>query len=310
MCHGVGLHSMHLLALQSAAAAALHALHPTDTTLLPAPSPAQGHKVPFTALFTAAGGRGSSRPLALVSQSSTALRNRLLRLQLQHSMPGHPQHQEQQQRQAQQEGHTSLPAKYDGTARSQLCFEGEAAVHGLFDVLYTESGFSAWGEAGTDLPVLLAPVPFDGSSLQQPTVQLVHGSVVGAGGEAGGDAGGGHKLEVSGLVPGWASQRLLLALAAAGCQQYTAHLVTAAASETLNRQQGSSSALGRQAWLPVGGGLAGAGSSSELEQWQSPLEQLCGGVVSEVLYRGGEGGEGGSYCCRVVHQVAQQAGPG
>jgi hypothetical protein len=244
--------------------------------------------VPYTILFSSSGLRGSSRPQAVVSQSSTALRNRLTRLQLPFSMPGM-----EQQQHAAGEGCAALPAKYDGTARSQLHMEGDAAVHGLFDLLYTEASFSSWGEAGVDLPLLLAPAPFEGACLGQPGVQLMQGALVmGAAGEGCGDGGSGHKLEVSGLVPCWAVQRLLQALGSGGCSQFTAHLVTAGASETLNRLP-SCSAAGA-GWVPSVLGLGGARSTAELQLWQEPVLQLGGGVVSEV-----QSISNGSFSCRV-----------
>ena len=259
--------------------------------------------MPFTILFCAAGLRGSSRLQAVVSQSSTALRNRLARLQLQFSMPGVDQQQEQVQQQQQQQqaagdGGLPLPAKYDGTARSQLHLEGEAAVHGLFDLLYNEAGFSCWGEAGVDLPLLLAPAPFEGACLGQPAVQLVQGALVmGAAGEGCADGSSGHKLEVSGLVPCWAVQRLLLALSTGGCRHFTAHLVPVSASETLNKLPAGSA--GGAGWVPSVLGLGGARSTAELQLWQAPASQLGGGLVSEVRLTSSSGGNG-SFSCRLT----------
>ncbi len=256
--------------------------------------------MPLTILFSAPGLRGSSRPQAVVSQSSTALRNRLARLQLQFSMPGAEKQQEQVQHQQAAVGDsgTPLPAKYDGTARSQLHLEGETAVHGLFDLLYNEAGYSCWGEAGVDLPLLLAPVPFEGACLGQPAVQLVQGVLVmGAAGEGCADGSSGHKLEVSGLVPCWAVQRLLLALSAGGCRNFTAHLVPASASETLNKLPAGSS--GGAGWVPSVLGLGGARSTAELQLWQAPASELGGGLVSEVQFTSSSGGDS-RFSCRLT----------
>lgn len=269
-CHATAAALMHQLPLCAPAASL------TLPTLR-----VQGHKSPYTVLLTAAGMRGCSSLQAAISQSSTTLRNRLARMQLRFSMPGYElQHQDQEQQLG--DHCCSLPAKYDSTPRSQLLLEGEAAVHGLFDLLYNEAGFNAFGEAAADLPLLLAPVPFEGACLQWPQVRLMQGALLlGPGGEGGegGSGSSGHKLEVSGLVPCWAVVRLMLALQAAGCQAFTAHLVTAPASEALNRVHAAGISSN---WAQLGAGLGGARSVAELQLWQAPVAVLGAGVVSEV----------------------------
>ena len=53
----------------------------------------------------------------------------------------------------------------DNTSRSLALFQGAAAVQGLFDYLFSEALGSKG--AGTDVPLLMAPVPFSGACLHQ-----------------------------------------------------------------------------------------------------------------------------------------------
>lgn len=60
-------------------------------------------------------------------------------------------------------------ASIDGKPASLLFFEGATRVHGLFEHLLFEASSSS---EHTDVPLLMAPVPFLGASLQQLQAQV------------------------------------------------------------------------------------------------------------------------------------------
>lgn len=87
-------------------------------------------------------------------------------------------------------------AAIDGTHRSLLLFQGSANVQGLYDHLL--AGVMEEAAASLDVPVLLAPVPFPGATLQQLPAQVrlcLHVSALGFWAEAEGGASLGKRLQ-------------------------------------------------------------------------------------------------------------------
>ncbi|KAF5843576.1 hypothetical protein DUNSADRAFT_12838 [Dunaliella salina] len=174
-------------------------------------------------LFTPGGARSNAQPQAMVSQSTSLMRNRMVAGGLHFSMPlarpkantqgrqlydedadvdldaldhhppgfnqikarSHLSQQQQQQQQQQQYEHSkssnwgpSGPAVVakDNTPASMLLFSGDTEVHALADYLLEVQGYRGLQQGGLsegnmDLPVLLAPVHFEGASAHRPLVK-------------------------------------------------------------------------------------------------------------------------------------------
>lgn len=85
----------------------------------------------------------------------------------------------------------------DNSVRSVLLFSGDREVHGLFDFVMAEALGAAAGaasgaaELAADVPVILAPVPFEGSTLKLPQIKVGGNGVPVAGLPGGAPAVGG-----------------------------------------------------------------------------------------------------------------------
>jgi hypothetical protein len=173
-----------------------------------AAKPTQQQQQPpsHTVVFAAPGTRGADCVQALVSQSSRHMRSRLTAAGLNYTMPlastgvskastdpaatseGPTQGGEAD---AGPQGNTRSKAVRDWSPQSVLVFEGAQAVHGLFDFMMHE--VRLWGQptgiTGTqgtqalapgpgpneqawDVPLLLAPEPFEGSTAHRPCVRV------------------------------------------------------------------------------------------------------------------------------------------
>jgi hypothetical protein len=173
------------------------------------PSQHQHQPPPQTVVFAAPGTRGSGCVTALVSQSSRHLRSRLTAAGLDYAMPLAPGTGTSKSLldpgegggdgdAGQQQGNTrSSKTVRDWSPQSVLMFEGAQAVHGLFDYMMHEvrlwgppagaSSSSSTQGVGTqplapgpgpgeqqaaDVPLLLAPEPFEGSTTHRPCVRV------------------------------------------------------------------------------------------------------------------------------------------
>ncbi|KAJ9527145.1 hypothetical protein QJQ45_025381 [Haematococcus lacustris] len=205
-----------------------------------------GSRHPVCILFTGPGTRGSRAPQALMSHSSTALRAKLAAAGLDFSLPlahttnvaaGHHNGCAGELQGGEEAGEKAGAGKQvavkDGKPQSLLLFKGAAAVHGLFDWLIQDAGFVAQSVAdlAADLPLLLAPVPFEGATLHQPAVKSMtmaasatsysHDHVNAAQPAAQTQGGPGtfcHVLELAGPLPPWTLTRVCAALQAAAAE--------------------------------------------------------------------------------------------
>lgn len=157
----------------------------------------QGARNPTSILFAAAGTRGMQAPHALMSCSSKGQRSKMQAGGLTFTMPLAPKEASPavQGAAVQQAGSTKGGAEGEGadgmqpqqqqaqrgvagvrdhSPQSLLLFTGSRAVHMLFDWLLSETSFQAQsiGEAAQDVPMILAPLPFEGATLRKPLVKV------------------------------------------------------------------------------------------------------------------------------------------
>ncbi|PNH00942.1 Protein downstream neighbor of Son, partial [Tetrabaena socialis] len=259
----------------------------------------QAARQPFAALFLQKGVRGSGEACALLSQSTRALRARLVAAGVPFSMPlqqelgGAAQRQAAAQAAAEAEALEQAWAGGDGelcdaggqvpaaalvpgsgvadnSRQSLLLMYGPRAVHGLYDFLLNDTSYgtrprgagssrlAAGGGGGAgaaggrgsvqeetpfDLPLLLAPVPFEGGAVWRPSIKAFTmsgrpGSAdaphPAAADPADDHASASHVLQVSGPLPPWTVWRLCGLLARLHPPGYTAVLDPEAASIPLN----------------------------------------------------------------------------
>eukprot|EP00884_Botryococcus_braunii_P004524 jgi/Botrbrau1/14072/Bobra.182_3s0019.1 len=192
------------LSLRSKACAAFYCIAP------------EGSKRPFVAFFGAAG-LGSRRKIhAWMSHSSHGLRTVLQEEHdVQFVLPFAPptgtsnmkaDHNAELSDLGQEKA-VKMPST-DGTSKSMLFFEGASSVMGFFDFLYNNM-LEALTTSASDVPILLAPVPFLNATLHQLDMKrLPLGSTIGGGGEAKQL----FRAEINGLVPPWGLDLLSKAL--------------------------------------------------------------------------------------------------
>lgn len=234
-----------------------------------------GQRFPFTALFCAAGVRGGAPDVhAVISQSTRLLRSRLADRDLSFSpvAPG-------------------ADAARDGTAASALLFSGGVAAHGLFDYLYNEVSFAKLLEETSDVPLLLAPVPFEGGCLfRQPLKAWGTTQVPGAG--PGGTTATLPKAELAGgAVPHWTLQRLCAVLAESHGHDFEAFTDTDGSTLGLNWGVASGNTDGKDSEAAAAARpLAAAGgalSMKEMACWSQPQRQVGPRVIKSLAYSAG-----------------------
>ncbi|GIL51713.1 hypothetical protein Vafri_7649 [Volvox africanus] len=205
----------------------------------------------------------------------------------------------------------------DNSRESLLLLRGPRAVHGLYDFLMNDTALPGLGGrvngsgAGpgdelNDLPLLLAPVPFDGGAVCRPTIKaltlngkLAGGSVAklgvatalpqaGASSEL--DSGTVlHVLQLSGLLPPWTVRRFCSLMARLQPSGYSATLEAEPCSITLNSRviearpgsDGGDWGAAAQVVQPTFA-QGGALTLEELVAWQQPVA-LPGGRPVKVV---------------------------
>ncbi|GIL92476.1 hypothetical protein Vretimale_19347 [Volvox reticuliferus] len=211
----------------------------------------------------------------------------------------------------------SSSAVADNSRGSLLLLRGPRGVHGLYDFLMNDTSFPGLGGRATgggtgpgdelnDLPLLLAPVPFDGGAVWRPTIKALtlNGKLAGdsiakfgvattlrqAGTSSESDPGTVlHVLQLSGLLPPWTVRRFCSLMARLQPSGYSAMLETEPCSITLNSRVieerpggdgGVSGAAGQvlQPTFAQGGAL----TLEELVAWQQPVA-LPGGRPVKVV---------------------------
>eukprot|EP00798_Chlamydomonas_sp_ICE-L_P014468 gene14468-20487_t len=188
----------------------------------------EGTRYPYVILFCAKGTRGGGNsPHAVVSQTTKLFRGKLSAAG--GTMLGDDDSNSEEMMQAAPSTNPiqGPPPVRDNTPQSVLLLQGGRAVHTLFDMILNDTNFEQTTNEPTDLPTLLAPVPFEGASQYKPLLR-VRGQVkaastglrrqssgggilsmplVDAASNASG-SGSAHGVEVSGHVPCWSVYRL------------------------------------------------------------------------------------------------------
>jgi hypothetical protein len=135
----------------------------------------------FTALFAAPGVRGSAEVSAVVSHSTTKLRQSLKNEMIPFDMPLSPDHAQLKQRDLEEAEELAeievnlgrysgikthavkVSTSLDGKPKSMLTFVGHDGVHGLYEFLLNRK----YGRNGRlDLPTLLSPTAFQNATLK------------------------------------------------------------------------------------------------------------------------------------------------
>ncbi|GLI69247.1 hypothetical protein VaNZ11_013823 [Volvox africanus] len=206
----------------------------------------------------------------------------------------------------------------DNSRGSLLLLRGPRAVHGLYDFLMNDTALpelggrlngsgAGPGDEFNDLPLLLAPVPFDGGAVCRPTIKaltlngkLAGGSVAKLGlpttqpqAGASSESESGtvlHVLQLSGLLAPWTVRRFCSLMARLQPSGYNATLEAEPCSITLNSRvieahpgsDGSDSGTAAQVVRPTFA-QGGALTLEELVAWQQPVVLPGGRPVKVVM---------------------------
>lgn len=188
-------------------------------------SPQGTKRCDFTALVRGPGISGSDCLTATVSRSTAALRGLLAAEGVRFSMPFATGKEVATDSDACSRGqHEAATAAtdFDGTPASALALSGALAVGGLFQVLDMGGGSGSdcgtLFEAGCDVPMLLAPMPFVHATLPALQPQVRYSSLRAAMDHNKRQRLPGYqapkfKVQLDGIIPPWVADRLVLALA-------------------------------------------------------------------------------------------------
>ncbi|KAG2442277.1 hypothetical protein HXX76_002364 [Chlamydomonas incerta] len=203
----------------------------------------------------------------------------------------------------------------DNSRQSLILARGPRAVHGLYDFLLNDTSYPGLGKSGStgvglapgasaaaaaaaqddvaDLPMLLAPVPFEGGVAWRPTIKALtmtnrDGATAGPApnptGTTTGDTGAAvtHVLQLSGPLPPWTVRRMCGLLSQLQHAGYSAVMEAEAYSIPLN------STVPEQAPEEAGADVrpmftqGGAVTLEELIAWRQPVALAAGRPVKGV----------------------------
>ncbi|KAG2498084.1 hypothetical protein HYH03_003842 [Edaphochlamys debaryana] len=212
----------------------------------------------------------------------------------------------------------------DNSRQSLLLFRGARAVHGLYDFCMNELSYPGMGGRGSalgggtgedlhDLPVLLAPAPFEGGAAWRPAIKAVTMSTklandalasglgpsaaaaMAAAADPAADPAGGavtHVLQVTGLLPPWTVRRMCSLLADVHRHGYVSAFETEPYSIPLNSRVVEAAADGVReaaaAARPIRFAHGGAVAEEELAAWRQPAALPGGRPVKGVACAGAQ----------------------
>ncbi|KAG2433563.1 hypothetical protein HYH02_012680 [Chlamydomonas schloesseri] len=204
----------------------------------------------------------------------------------------------------------------DNSRQSLLLMRGPRAVHGLYDFFLNDTSYPGLGKSGStgiglaagasataaaaaqedvaDLPMLLAPAPFEGGSAWRPTVKMLtmanrDGASAGQAPSPAGTAAGNeaaavmHVLQLTGPLPPWTVWRMCGLLSQLQHAGYSATMEAEAYSIPLNSAVLEQAARGEagaevRPIYPQGGAV----KLEELLAWRQPVALAAGRPVKGV----------------------------
>jgi len=166
-------------------------------------------------------------------------------------------------------------------------------VHGLYDFFMNAPALradAAYPDAACDVPLLLAPVPFEGAAVSRLHIRLTSSAVA----PAAADGGTAHKLELRGRIPPWTLHRVARLVRRTQDGDLAAVLESEPGSGALNLDAGAlacgggadaDAALAHAACAAAAHG--GAESGEEEALWQAAPGALAGRCIRAFTWGGG-----------------------